>query len=204
MAIADRIYDIAEPLAESLGLDLVDVEYNGGLLRITVDQEGGLLLDTVAELSRSVSRELDAQDPINGSYTLEVSSPGLERRLRKPHHFARSVGEDVTLKLGPHVEGERRLAGKITAADDDSVTIVDDDGEVIAVPFADITKARTVFEWGPTPKPGGPKKGKKGTKGTKSNKAQKKPQGAAGKGANPPVADAPEGNPPQNRKAAAT
>lgn len=179
MAIADRILIIVEPLVQSLGLDLVDVEYNGGMLRITVDQEGGLNLDTVADLSRMVSRELDEQDPITAAYTLEVSSPGLERRLRKPEHFARSVGEDITVKLAPHVEGDRRRAGKLTASDDTSITIVTDDAETLVIAMADITKARTVFDWGPTPKPGAGKGGGSGKQNYENSKNAKNAKNTA-------------------------
>lgn len=158
MAVEDRVLDIVEPLITELGIELFDVEFNGGTLRVTVDKPGGLNLDEVAAASRTVSHALDEQDPLPGAYTLEVSSPGLERRLRKPHHFDGAVGEDVALKLAPYVEGERRFEGKLLAVNNGMLTVIDDNGERHEINVDDVTKARTVFQWGPAPKPG---KGKK-------------------------------------------
>ena len=154
MAIVDRVTELLLPLLDERRLSLYDVELNGGNLRITVDGPGGVLLDDLAELTRAVGRELDEHDPMPGAYTLEVSSPGLERKLRTMEHFRGAVDEDVNVKLGPHVEGDRRLHGVLVRVEDDGVIVLDVDGEEHAVDIADITKAVTVFEWGPSPKPG--------------------------------------------------
>jgi ribosome maturation factor RimP len=92
---------------------------------------------------------LDELDPVPGKYTLEVSSPGLERTLRTPDHYRRAIGEKVRIKLRAELEGTRRIEGVLTDAGDDGVTVDDR-----RVSYADIDRARTVFEWGPTPKPG--------------------------------------------------
>ncbi len=88
---------------------------------MTVDRPGGVDLDALAEANRAVSRALDELDPFPGRYTLEVSSPGLERRLRTPAHFARAVGETVTVRTLPGTAAVRRVRGVLAAADDDGV-----------------------------------------------------------------------------------
>lgn len=175
MGITERITDLVEPLLGPLDLVLYDVEYNGGLLRVTVDgqdpssptaesdPERSASLERVAELTRQLSHTLDEADPMPGAYTLEVSSPGLERKLRTPAHFAGAVGETVSLKLGPQVEGNRRTKGQLLAFDDAQLTLLTDSGEERQVDVDDITRATTVFEWGPAPKPGSPEAKKQRT-----------------------------------------
>lgn len=161
MSVVDRVTDLVLPLIESAGFELYDVEVNGPTLRVTVDGSEGVLLDDLADLTREFSRALDESDPLPGSYTLEVSSPGLERRLRTPAHFAGAVGEEVSIKLGPHVDGPRRIRGVLNAADEAQITVNVEDPEAgdqpigpVVVLLADITKAATVFDWSPAPKPG--------------------------------------------------
>jgi len=160
MGIAERLHDIVAPICVDLDVELVDVDYGGGVVRVTVDRPDGVDMDTIARVTRAVSRALDEHDPISGRYTLEVSSPGLERPLRTPAHFRRAVGSTVRVKTRPGVEGDRRIDGVLTAADDDGVTVT------LAAPasgerrvrYDEIERARTVFEWGPAPKPGSGKK----------------------------------------------
>jgi ribosome maturation factor RimP len=159
VTVAERVYDTIEPLVTARDLELVDVEHVGDTLRVVIDREGGVDLDTIGQLAKAVSLTLDEDDPIGGRYTLEVSSPGLERGLRKPEHFQRAVGETVVVKTRPHVEGERRLSGILTSATDNAIVVtVDSVDHELA--YSDIDKARTSFEWGPAPKPG-KKPGKK-------------------------------------------
>lgn len=154
MAIVDRVRELVAPIIEAEEVELYDIEHNGGVLRIFVDHPDGIDIDVIKRISRSIGHELDEADPIPGRYTLEVSSPGLERPLRTPEHFRRAVGSVVKVKTLPRVDGDRRIEGEITAVDDDGVEITAD-GVARRVAFDDISKARTVFEWGPTPKPGG-------------------------------------------------
>jgi len=162
VSIADRVRVIVEPLVSAAAVELVDVEHTGGTVRVSVDRAGGVDLDVLARLTRQVSRALDEQNPLPGRYTLEVSSPGLERPLRTPEHFRRAVGMVVVVKTLPDTPGERRLRGELVATDDDTVTVRDEaSGEQHTVSHADIEKARTVFEWGPAPKPGAAKPAKK-------------------------------------------
>src|SRR5690242_15869315 len=98
MSTADRVRDLIEPLVTASGNELVDVEHGPGLLRVYVDREGGIDLDALTSLSEQLSDLLDLEDPIPGRYTLEVSSPGLERNLRTPAQYQRFVGSKVSVK----------------------------------------------------------------------------------------------------------
>jgi ribosome maturation factor RimP len=158
MSVVDTVRELIEPLVTASGLEVVDVEHGPGLLRIYLDRpEGGIDLETITRSSEQISDLLDVHDPVPGRYTLEVSSPGLERPLKTPAQFQRFVGTVVNVKVKSHVEGERRFQGPLTAADEETVTVA---GRTLA--YADIEKARTVFEWGPTPKKT-PQKTKKAT-----------------------------------------
>ncbi|MDE0804425.1 MAG: ribosome maturation factor RimP [Acidimicrobiales bacterium] len=155
MAKTDIVRTMAEPLAEAEGADVYDVTFAGGKLAVAINRQGGIDLDTLADISRELGQRLEDDDVISGSYTLEVTSPGLERPLRTPGHYAGAVGEDVTIRTKPDTEGERRVRGTILAADDTSVTVdLEDDGGRRTISFADVERARTTFSWGPQPKPG--------------------------------------------------
>ncbi|MEY2450553.1 MAG: ribosome maturation factor RimP [Acidimicrobiaceae bacterium] len=149
MNIVERVREVVEPLLARQSLTLYDVEQSGSSLRITVDAPGGVDLEAIAHATRLISVALDEHDPFPSKYTLEVSSPGLERPLRTPAHFAGAVGTTVSVKTNARVEGERRLKGTLIAADDEGITIGDH-----TLRYDEIEKARTVFEWGPAPKPG--------------------------------------------------
>lgn len=170
--VLERVRALVAPIASDLQLDLYDVEQRGATLRITLDTrpgtDGGVDLEQLALATRLISRELDHHDPVPGRYTLEVSSPGIERPLRRPEHFVRAVGERVSVRLvAPDDSGRRRIEGELTAADDTSITLATDDGAV-TVPVARIDRARTVFDWTPAPKPGKAGAGKSGTKTSKT------------------------------------
>lgn len=170
----DRVTRLVAPLVADLKLDLYDIELRGGTLRITIDtppgSSGGVTLDTLALVTRMVSRDLDHDDPMPGHYTLEVTSPGLERSLRTPLHFRREVGKVVAIRLRDTVNGERRIQGALTAAGDADLTI-DVDGAPRTVGYDQIDRARTVFEWGPAPKPGKAPSKKKTTAKTQPQEA---------------------------------
>jgi ribosome maturation factor RimP len=161
--VADQsaVRAVAEPVLSSLGLELVDVEIVGSgkarTLRLTVDREGGIDLDALAEANRPVAAALDAVDALSGPYTLELSSPGVERPLRRPSDFARFVGTVVSVKSHDPVDGARRHRGLLLEADDAGIA-VEVDGEHRRFSYDAIASARTVFEWGPAPKPTGPAK----------------------------------------------
>jgi ribosome maturation factor RimP len=151
MSALDEVRGLAESVARRRSLRLWDVEVTGqpgrSIVRVLVDAEGGIDLDTVAEVSEEISRGLDLKDPLAGRYTLEVSSPGLERTLKSAEHFRLSVGELVTLKTRePVVGNSHRVDGVIESADDQAVH-VDTGDEQVDVPYEQIKTARTVFEW---------------------------------------------------------
>ena len=177
---ADGIRALVVPLVEAEGLELYDVEETGGVLRVLVDRPGGIDLDAVAHVTRLVSDAIDEAAALEGPTTLEVSSPGLERPLRTAAHYARAVGTRINVKTVPGSEGERRFEGTLVEADDESITVEADVG-VRALGYGEIERARTVFEWGGQPRPGGPKAGsaKAGSKATTKKAAAKRPEGDA-------------------------
>lgn len=158
VSAADRIRGLVAPVVEAESARLYDVEHNGGVVRVLVDADGGIGLDDITRLARAVSRELDVHDPIPGRYTLEVSSPGLERRLRTPDHFRGAVGSPVKLKTAPDFDGPRRVAGVLAGADDAGVEVqeagsgkgAEGSGASWRIGYDEISWARTVFEWGPS------------------------------------------------------
>lgn len=154
----ERVRRMVAPIIADLRLDLYDVEFRGGTLRITIDtppgSEGGVDIDTLTLATKMISRDFDHDDPMPGHYTLEVTSPGLERTLRTPEHFRREVGKPVALRLRDVVQGERRVQGDLVAADDRAATIRAEDMTERVIPYDQIDRARTVFVWGPAPKPG--------------------------------------------------
>jgi ribosome maturation factor RimP len=152
LSVSERVRELVEPVLAAEGLEVVDVDHHGATLRVFVDGPVGVDLEVISRATQLVSDVLDHDDPVPGRYTLEVSSPGVERPLRTPEHFQRFVGTTVAVRTHPDVEGERRLEGVLTAADETSIEV---DGRHLS--YDDIERARTVFVWGPAPKPAGPK-----------------------------------------------
>lgn len=152
MGALEEVRDLAEAITQRRSLLLWDVEMGGqpgrAVVRVYVDSEkGGVDLDTVAEISEEISRGLDMRDPIAGRYTLEVSSPGLERTLSSPTHFGLCVGRKVVVKTKQRMFGDsHRVEGVISSAGSEAVTLAADAGAV-DVPYEEIKSARTVFEW---------------------------------------------------------
>ena len=152
MDVLEEVSDLAESVVRRRSLSLWDVEMGGSkgsrVVRVYVDGDDGVDLDTVAEVSEEISRGLDLRDPIEGRYTLEVSSPGLERSLKRPEHYARSVGKQVIVKTKTRMVGDsHRVDGTILEARDESVTLRTDQQEEVDVPYEEVKSARTVFEW---------------------------------------------------------
>jgi len=145
-----HIGDLLEPAVRALGFELVGVEYNtggqGGLLRVYIDSAAGITVDDCQAVSYQVSGLLDVEDPIAGHYTLEVSSPGLDRLLFRPEDFERFTGRLVKLKLAYPVEGQRRFKGRLEGLQDGNV-VIEQDGERLSLPFDQIEKARLVPEY---------------------------------------------------------
>lgn len=143
----EELKQLLEPAVEGLGYELVDLDLKvggrDGLVRLYIDGPDGIGLDDCETVSRQVSTVLDVEDPIPGQYTLEVSSPGLDRRLTKREHFERFTGEDVRIRLRVPIEGRRNFRGALRAVDEDSVE-VEVDGESHRLPIATIASARLV------------------------------------------------------------
>jgi len=170
--VVDRVTSLVAPIVTDLGLDLYDIEYTGGIVRIVVDtQPGGptgVSLENIALITRLVSREFDHSDPVPGRYTLEVTSPGLERTLRLPRHFVREVGKTIAVRLSSALDGQRRIQGDLVSATEDTIVVCLSDNALteVTIPLSIVERAKTVFQWGPTPKPGStgaPTKSKKST-----------------------------------------
>jgi ribosome maturation factor RimP len=152
------VRDSLAPVVAALGLALYDVELHGSgkarTLRVTVDKDGGVDLEAITEVTRAVSPVLDGEPSLAGSYLLEVSSPGLERALRIPAHYAGAHGSTVSVKLRTDT-GTQRVHGVLVDSDDRGCVVDGDDGRH-EIAYDDITQARTVFEWGPPAR--GPRK----------------------------------------------
>ena len=142
---------LVRPVVESSGLELWDVSFRGeggrSILRVSVDRDPGVDLDTIAEVSERLSRRLDLEDFGPRGYTLEVSSPGLERPLLTPRHFERSVGRRVKVKTTEPIDGSKVHEGALVSADAEAIVIASEGGE-LRVSYAGVASARTVFEWG--------------------------------------------------------
>ncbi len=145
--ILEKVRQLAAPLAAQEGMELVDVEFGGGggrqILRIYIDRQGGVSLEDCTSVSRALSAALDVEDPLQGSYDLEVSSPGLDRPLRTPEHFQKYAGEKVRVKtFGPLPECENRktFVGILKGYENGKV-VVDVDGKVFNVPHGQVSKA---------------------------------------------------------------
>ena len=146
IALAGRLTELLEPEAEAHGFELVAIEQAGGkgmpVIRVLLDREGGVDIDAIASASVWVSEFLDAEDPISGPFTLEVSSPGIDRPLTKRADFDRFKGETITIKvLDSESERQRSMTGSLIGLEDDDVTL-EIDGESIVIPYEKILKAR--------------------------------------------------------------
>jgi ribosome maturation factor RimP len=146
---------VVRPVVESSGLELVEVRFHREagrrVLRVTVDREEGLDLDAISTASERISRRLDLEGFDPGTYSLEVSSPGVERPLKRPEDFTKRIGQKVKVKTREPVESSHVHTGALVAADDAAVTVATEAGER-RIAHDNIASARTVFEWGPKPK----------------------------------------------------
>jgi len=148
-ALAAELSRVIEPL----GLTIHDVEIAKSLIRVTVFRSGGVALEDLTAANNVISALLDEIDPIDGRYTLEVTSPGVERRLRSEAHFAAAIGEQLSIKTMPDAGTERRIDGELIEVSADAIVVAPETGEPITLRYDQIDRARTVFQWGPTPKP---------------------------------------------------
>jgi len=143
--LRDQLIELLEPVVTGLGYELWELEYGtrpgGGMLRLFIDSPDGISVDDCERVSRAVSETMDGADPIKNEYTLEVSSPGLDRVLRTPEHFARFAGERVKLEMSQAVNGRKRFAGRLTNVSGGEIEL-DVDGATVHLRIAGIHKAR--------------------------------------------------------------
>jgi ribosome maturation factor RimP len=147
----DELIQLINPVVADLGLECLGIEYapsrGNSLLRIYIDHlERPITIEDCEAVSRELSAQLDVNDPISGRYTLEVSSPGLDRPLFTPAQFARFIGEKAKISLNLPVDGRRRLQGDIRAVDGDRITIAQD-GIDIVIAHDNVQKARIVPDY---------------------------------------------------------
>jgi ribosome maturation factor RimP len=148
---SEELSQLLAPAIADLGLELVGIEFSpnaaGSLLRVYIDEnERGVTIDDCERASREISALLDVNDPVAGRYTLEVSSPGLERPLFTPDHFVRFMGEDVKVTVNLPIDGRRRFQGRIAAVDGDRITL-DQDGKPLTIVHTNVAKARLVPDY---------------------------------------------------------
>lgn len=145
--IRETLTRLVEPVITAMGYELVGVEYHPGrsegLMRVYIDAAQGVSVDDCARVSHQVSGLLDVEDPIPGNYRLEISSPGLDRPLMRPTDFERFAGAEAKLRLNGLWEGRRKLRGLLRGLDGDRV-LLEENGEVLAVPLERIDKANLV------------------------------------------------------------
>jgi ribosome maturation factor RimP len=148
--LRERLMALAEPLLGQLGYELVDLEYTPGrtraLVRVFIDKPQGVGIEDCERVSHELSALLDVEDPVPSAYTLEVSSPGLDRVLRTREHFRRFIGDRIWVELTVAREGRRRYTGRLESLDEEGVEL-DVDGAIVRVPFGQIGRARLAPQW---------------------------------------------------------
>ena len=141
-----RIWELATQIADGEAMEVIDVELRregtraGRVLRLYLDKEGGPSVDDLGRVSRQLSELLDAQDIVEGSYTLEVSSPGINRPLKKPEHFQRFIGKRVRIRTGDMIDGRRSFLGILSEVSGDTIRI-EVEGKAYQIPFSMIEKS---------------------------------------------------------------
>jgi len=147
--VTDQITMLVEPVLDEMGFELVDVEYLGAggrrILRVYMDRTGGVTLDDCARVSREIGVLIDVKDIIEERYVLEVSSPGLNRRLKKEKDFAWAMGKKVKIRMKSPVEGRRNFTGRLTGMREGTIVMAVDEGEA-ALPIQGVEKANLVYE----------------------------------------------------------
>jgi ribosome maturation factor RimP len=147
-----RIWELATQIADGEAMEVIDVELRregtraGRVLRLYLDKEGGPSVDDLGRVSRQLSELLDAQDIVEGSYTLEVSSPGINRPLKKPEHFQRFIGKRVRIRTGDMIDGRRSFLGILSEVSGDTIRI-EVEGKAYQISFSMIEKSNYEHDW---------------------------------------------------------
>ncbi len=146
----ERIVEVVKPIVDSEGMELVDIHFRrenrGWVLRVLLDKEGGVNLADCTEISRQVSTVIDVKDLIDHSYVLEVSSPGLDRPLKKEADFERFKGRKILVELNCPIDGQKRFSGRLLGIEGGTITILAERGNT-QIPFLWIKKAKLCYEF---------------------------------------------------------
>ena len=146
----EHLINLIEPIIEGLGYECVGIDYNPhpkhGLLRIYIDSENGILVEDCSKVSHQISGVLDVEDPIQGNYHLEVSSPGSERPFYKISQFEQFIESTVLVHLFKAIDGRKKITGIIVKVEDDIITLQEGE-QIYTVPFDAMSKARLVPEY---------------------------------------------------------
>ena len=150
--LVGKITELGEQAASGTGIEIAEVQLRGAgkarLLRVYIDKPGGITHGDCELISERLGKLLDEQDAIPGeSYTLEVSSPGVERKLSRPRDFERVVGQKIRLAVRDPIEGQSRFEGKLAAVADEALDIEIAPGQLVHVPLEKVQKANLKFEW---------------------------------------------------------
>ena len=150
-SIDEQILTITREVVSDLRFDLVDIELTGKrsqqIIRVYIEKSGGILLSDCVAVSRKLGECLDEKGVIDNSYRLEVSSPGIDRPLRKIQDYERYVGHRVRIRLKGRFKGKRRIAGKLVEVEDNIVRIISQNGEKVSFSLVDIAKANLDVDW---------------------------------------------------------
>jgi len=149
--LKELLWSLGEKACEVHGCRLIEIEINRGqgrwLVRFYIDKEAGVTVDVCAEVSQTLDRYLEAQDPIDTAYTLEVSSPGIDRPLRKEDDFKSFVGENVRVSIHAPIDGRKNFSGKLVEVEDGIISVQVESDECVRISLDDIKKARLKSEW---------------------------------------------------------
>jgi ribosome maturation factor RimP len=147
-----RVWQLAAPLAAREGMEIVDIEFRreggrgGRVLRLYLDKEGGPSMEDLSRVSRALSDVLDTENAVDGAYTLEVSSPGINRPLTRLEHFARFVGKRIRVRTRDKINGRRSFLGILGAVIEDKI-VLKQDGAEFQIPFSMIEKSNYEHDW---------------------------------------------------------
>jgi ribosome maturation factor RimP len=151
-ATVSRVWELAAPLAEKEAMEIVDIEFRhegsrgGRVLRLYLDKEGGANVDDLSRVSHQLSDLLDRENAVEGAYTLEVSSPGINRPLRRPEHFARFIGKRIRVRTRDMINGRRSFLGMLEEVATDKI-MLKQEGVQYQIPFSMIEKSNYEHDW---------------------------------------------------------